>query len=226
MKPSRRSEVAPFFVMEVMKAAATRQAAVGDVLHLEVGQPMTPAPAGAREAAQRAVEQDRLGYTAATGIDELRERIAVHYRRTYGVAVPADRIAVTIGASGGMLLALLAAFDEGQRIGITEPGYAAYRNMIAALGLDLVGIRVGPETRYVPTPEAIAAAGPLDGLVVASPSNPTGTVLTEAELAAVVAHCDHHRIRLLSDEIYHGITYGPPARSAAEHSDRAVVVQS
>ncbi len=226
VKPSRRSDVAPFFVMEVMKAAAARQASVGDVLHLEVGQPMTPAPSGAREAAQRAVERDRLGYTAATGIDELRERIAAHYRHTYGVAVPAERIAVTIGASGGMLLALLAAFDEGQRIGITEPGYAAYRNMIAALGLELVGIRVGPETRYVPTPEAIAAAGPLDGLVVATPSNPTGTVLTDAELAAVVAHCDRHRIRLLSDEIYHGITYGPPAHSAAEHSDRPVVVQS
>ncbi len=226
MKPSSRSAVAPFYVMEVMKAAAERHAATGDVLHLEVGQPMTPAPAGVRAAAAAALGDDRLGYTHAAGTDALRHRIARFYGDRYGVAVDPGRVAVTVGASGGFLLALLAAFDAGARIGITEPGYAAYRNMITALDLELVGIRVGPETRYVPTPDAVAAAGPLDGFVVASPSNPTGTTLTPGELRAVAEHCHRNGIRLISDEIYHGITYGEPAATAWGMSPSGVVVQS
>lgn len=226
MEPSRRSAIPPFYVMEVMRAAAERQAVSGDVLHLEVGQPMTPAPAGALDAAARSIEADRLGYTQAAGTDELRERIALHYREHYGVDVGAHRVLVTVGASGAFLLLLLAAFDAGDRIGVTEPGYPAYRNMISALGLEPVGIRVGPDTRYVPTPEAVAAAGDLAGLVVASPSNPTGTALTAGELETLAGWCDANRVRLLSDEIYHGITYGDRAVSVLEVTDRAVVVQS
>lgn len=225
MKPSRRSEIAPFYVMEVMKAAAERRASGEDVIHLEVGQPSTPAPAPVLAAAHRGLDADRLAYTHAAGDDRLRARIAAHYGEVYGVEVSPERVFVTVGASGGFVLTLLAAFDVGDRVGITEPGYAAYRNIIEALGLDPVGIRVGPETRYVPTVESLAAAGPLDGLVLASPSNPTGTTLTPAELAAIAGFCERSGIRLVSDEIYHGITYGGPAPTAAGRAG-AVIVQS
>ncbi len=226
MKAARRGDIAPFYVMEVMKAAASREAAGGDVLHLEVGQPMTPAPSGVRRAAAAALAGDRLGYTSALGVDRLRERIARHYDEAYGLHVPPDRVAVTVGASGGFVLAMLAAFDVGDRIGITEPGYAAYRNIIEALGLEPVGIRVGPDTRYVLTPDLIDAAAPLDGLVVASPSNPTGATHTPGELLRVAGFCDRAGIRLVSDEIYHGITYTRPAPTAAALSPSAIVVQS
>ncbi len=226
MRPSQRSHVAPFYVMEVMKAAAAREAEGDDVLHLEVGQPMTSAPAGARAAARAALDGHRLGYTHAVGIDDLRMRIARFYAERYGVVIPAERIAVTIGASGGMILALLAACDAGARVGITEPGYAAYRNMITALDLDVVGVPIGPGTRWVATPEVVEHVGPLDAFIVASPSNPTGTTMTRSELAAIATFCRHRGIRLISDEIYHGITYEEPAHSMLELSDEAVVVQS
>jgi aspartate/methionine/tyrosine aminotransferase len=216
MKLAARSDIPPFYVMEVMKAAAERQRAGGKVLHMEVGQPSTAAPARVLAAAEQALRSDRLGYTNAAGIDPLRERIARHYLETAGIGIDAGRIVITAGASGGFVLTLLAAFDVGDRVGITEPGYAAYRNIIRALGLELVGIPVGPASRFVPTPADIDAAGPLDGMVLASPSNPTGTILTRAERG----------IRVISDEIYHRITYTGPAPSALEISDGAVVVQS
>ena len=226
MKRSLRSEIQPFHVMEVFKAAAERHRVMGDVLHLEVGQPSTPAPRAAREAALAAIEGDRLGYTDALGIFSLRTAIADRYRALHDLTIDPGRVAVTVGASGGFLLALLACFDVGDRVGMTEPGYAAYRNMLGALGLEPVGIRVGPEGRYVPSVDDIEAVGSLDGLVVASPSNPTGTAWTEAELTAVAAHCDAKGIRLISDEIYHGIGYEGPFPTAAALSSDAIVVQS
>ncbi|HHC07680.1 MAG TPA: aminotransferase class I/II-fold pyridoxal phosphate-dependent enzyme [Actinobacteria bacterium] len=212
--------------MEMMKAADRRAAAGGDVLHLEVGQPTTPAPSGVLAAARAALGDDRLGYTAALGIPELRERIARWYRERYGVVVPASRVAVTVGASGGFVLTALAAFDPGARVGVTAPGYSAYRNILGALDLEVVPIRVDASTRFVPTPERLDAAGPLDGLVVASPSNPTGTMLTPREFEAVVAWCRRRDVRLVSDEIYHGISYGSAETTAAALWDDAVVVQS
>ena len=212
--------------MEVMKAAAEREISHGDCIHMEVGQPSTPAPAAAIAAAAEALTGDRLGYTAALGIPALRERIAVHMRTTYGVSVQADDVAVTAGASAGCLLAFLAVFDPGARVGITQPGYAAYRNMMEALGAELVGIPIGPETRWVVTPEALDRVDPLDALVVASPSNPTGTAMTAAELGAVARWCDETGTQLISDEIYHGITYGVAASTAWEFGQSAVVVQS
>ena len=226
MSTSRRSRIEPFYVMEVMKAAAEREISHGDCIHMEVGQPSTPAPAAAVAAAAEALTGDRLGYTAALGIPALRERIAVHMRTTYGVSVQADDVAVTAGASAGCLLAFLAVFDPGARVGITEPGYAAYRNMMEALGAELVGIPIGPETRWVVTPEALDRVDPLDALVVASPSNPTGTAMTAAELGAVARWCDETGTQLISDEIYHGITYGVAASTAWEFGQSAVVVQS
>lgn len=226
MKASRRSDVAPFYVMEVMKAAADRERSSGDVLHLEVGQPSTPAPSAVREAAVFALGSDRLGYTEATGLPRLRRRIARHYGDAYGLEVAVDRITVTVGASGGFVLAVLAAFDAGDRVAVTEPGYAAYRNILDALDVEVVPIPVGPSTRFNPTPPLLDAVGPLDGLVIAGPANPTGTVLAEDEIRSLASYCDERGIRLLSDEIYHGITYGSDAVTAAAYSASAVVVQS
>jgi len=226
MKSSRRSGVAPFYVMEVMKAAERRQRMTGDVLHLEVGQPSTAAPEQVRRAAQSAMTSNRLGYTEATGIPELRDRISVHYLDAYGLPVPIERIAITVGASGGFVLATLAAFDAGDRVAITQPGYAAYRNILQALDVTVVPIPVGPETRFNPTPRLLDVAGPLDGLVVASPANPTGTILRPEEMATLADYSASRGIRMISDEIYHGITYGADAPTAAAHSDSAIVVQS
>ncbi len=226
MKIATRSEIAPFYVMEVMKAAAERAEATGEVLHLEVGQPSTPAPRGVIEAARRILDEDRLGYTDATGIPALRRRIARHYRERHDLEVDPERVVVTVGASGGCVLAFLAAFDEGDRVAVTEPGYPCYRNMLEALGIEVVGLPVGPETRFVPTTDQLDAAGPLHGLVLASPSNPTGTTLTPSELKALADHCTSAGIRLVADEIYHGITYRDPAPTALAFSESAVVVQS
>ena len=226
MRLSRRSQIAPFYVMEVFKKAHARDRVSGDVLHLEVGQPSTPAPTAVRDEATRLLGTDRLGYTDALGIEPLRRRIAAHYRERHGLEVEFERVAATVGASGGMVLSLLAAFDPGSRVGITEPGYAAYRNIVTALDLELVGVRVGPATRFVPTPALLDDAGPIDGLIVASPSNPTGTQLTDAELAAVVGWCDRNDVTLLMDEIYHGISYVGSAPTVLSHTDQAIVVQS
>ncbi len=226
MKESLRSQVPPFYVMEVMKAAARQEAEGGDVLHLEVGQPMTPAPSRVLEAARQGLIEDRLGYTAATGMGALRERIGRFYQDRYGLDVSPDRVVLTIGASAGFVLACLALFDPGDRVAMTVPGYSAYRNVLSALGLELVEVRVDAGTRFVPSTERLERAGPLDGLVVASPSNPTGVTLTPEELNSVVEFCETSGTVLISDEIYHGIHYGRPAASALEFSDAPVVVQS
>jgi aspartate/methionine/tyrosine aminotransferase len=227
MKVARRSGIAPFYVMEVMKAAAHREAAGGDVLHLEVGQPSTPAPGAVIEAAERALRSSRLGYTDAHGVPDLRDRISRHYEEGYGELVDIERIAVTVGASGGFVLAVLAAFDEGDRVAMTSPGYSAYRNILTALGIEVVEVPVGPDTRFNPTPELLEELLPLDGLVTASPSNPTGTILTMPEQANLTAFSKANEVRMIADEIYHGITYGEdPAPTAISHNDHAVVVQS
>lgn len=226
MKESRRAGIPPFYVMEVFKKAHARARLSGDVLHLEVGQPSTPAPAKVRDAASRLLISDRLGYTDALGVASLRERIARYYRNRHGIDVEPGRVAVTVGASGGMVLALLGAFDAGARIGITAPGYAAYRNIVSALDLELVDVRVGPSTRYVPTPDLLDEASGLDGLIVASPSNPTGTQLTDSELFDLAEWCRTRQVTLLMDEIYHGISYMGPAPTILTHHSDAIVLQS
>ncbi len=226
MKESLRSQVPPFYVMEVMKAAAHREATGGEVLHLEVGQPMTPAPGRVREAAQRGLVEDRLAYTAATGLGSLRRRVCRFYGERYGLEVSTDRVVMTIGASAGFVLACLALFDPGDRVGMTVPGYSAYRNVLAALGLELVEIRVDAQTRFVPSVDRLQMAAPLDGLVLASPSNPTRVTLTAAEMRQIAGYCSTSGTVLIADEICHGIHYGERAVSALEFSDSAVVVQS
>jgi aspartate/methionine/tyrosine aminotransferase len=226
MRSARRADIPPFYVMEVMKAAGERERTVGDVLHLEVGQPSTPAPAAVRTAAAAALDSDRLGYTDATGILELRERIAAHYRARYGVDVSPDRIVVTMGASGGFVLAYLAAFDVGDRVAVTEPGYPCYRNTLEAFGVEVVPIPVGPETRFVPTGELLSSAGKLHGLMIASPANPTGTALNREELSEVAGWCRANEVLLIADEIYHGIEYGEPVPTALSVEPNAIVLQS
>ena len=227
MKVARRGAIPPFFVMEVMKAANEREAAGGDVLHLEVGQPSTPAPRLVLEAAKSALTADRLGYTEALGVPQLRERIARHYRDYYGVPVAPERIVVTTGSSGGFLLSFLAAFDVGDRVAIGEPYYPGYRNILTALGIEPVTVPAGAETRFQPTPALLAAGGErLDGLLVASPANPTGTMIDGAALKALVDHCAANEIRLIVDEIYHGITYAGPAETVLALTDQAVVINS
>jgi aspartate/methionine/tyrosine aminotransferase len=225
--PSRRSRIAPFIVMEVLAAANARAAGGADVLHLEVGEPAGGAPAAAIAAATSALAQGGCGYTEAFGLPALRARIAEHYRTSYGLAVEPERVAVTVGASGAFILAFLAAFDPGARVVVAEPGYPAYRNILAALGVEVVPLPTTMATRFQPTPELLErVAGPIDGLVLASPSNPTGTMLPSAELARLARWCRRRGIRIVADEIYHGITYGEPAESILASCRDAIVVNS
>lgn len=227
MKIARRSAIEPFHVMEVMKAANERAAAGGDVLHMEVGQPSTAAPRKVIAAAVRALQSQPLGYTESLGIPELREAIARHYRDRQNVRVPAERIVVTTGSSGAFLLAFLAAFDAGDRVAIAEPGYPAYRNILAALDVEPLALPVGPENRFQPSPGQVRAIeGPLHGLLVASPANPTGTMLTHAALTELIRVCAEREAWLIVDEIYHGITYERPAETVLALTDRAVVINS
>ncbi len=227
---SRRSGINPFYVMEVMRAAEEREAAGGEVLHLEVGQPSTSAPAGVIRAARAALESDVLGYTTAAGLEPLRVRISDHYRSWYGAEVDPSRVVVTLGASGAFVLAFLAAFDAGDRVVVPTPGYPCYRNALQALNAEVVTLPTFAETRFQPSPELLddlcRRTGSVDGLVLASPSNPSGTMLDGPALAAVADWCADHGVRLVADEIYHGITFGAPAPTALNLNSDALVVNS
>ena len=225
--PAKRSAISPFHVMEVMRAAEERERSGGHVLHLEVGQPSTGAPEGVVAAAHAALDSGGpLGYTAALGIAELRAAVAAHYERWYGASLDPARVVITTGASASCVLAFLACFDAGDRVGVVAPGYPCYRNMLAAFGVEVVDVEVDAASRFQPTPELLDAAGPLAGVVVASPSNPTGTMLTAAEMGDLAAWCMANDARLVSDEIYHGITYGAEVPTAVAHDSEVVVVQS
>jgi aspartate/methionine/tyrosine aminotransferase len=231
LKIARRAGISPFIVMDVMRAANARDRAAASAaercVHLEVGQPGTPAPRGVREAAKAALDSDRLGYTDALGVPVLRERISRHYRETYGVTVPPERIVVTTGSSGAFLLAFLAAFEHGDRVALADPGYPAYRNILTALGVAPVGIVADLHSRFQPTPDLLdRVAGKIDGLIVASPANPTGSMMAPDELKAVMRWCAGKGVRFVSDEIYHGITYGREAATALAYGDDAIVINS
>ena len=225
--PSVRSEEAPFYVMQIFAAAAARRAAGADVYNLAVGQPSTPAPRAVRDAARAAIDSDKLGYTEALGIEPLREAIARHYLDWYGIEVPVRNVVVTTGSSGGFLAAFLAAFEAGSRVALPSPGYPAYRNILSSLGCAVTEFDCGPDDGFVPTVAMLDALDPVpDGLVLASPANPTGAVVDADRLAEIVDWCGAHRVRLISDEIYHGITFTGPAHTAWELSRSAVVVNS
>jgi aspartate/methionine/tyrosine aminotransferase len=232
MKVARRTAaITPFYAMEVLKAANERAAQGGDVLHMEVGEPAGGAPATVVAAAQAAIGNGKgLGYTEALGVADLRQSIAGHYKTTGNLDVNPGQIVVTTGSSGGFLLAFLAAFDAGDRVALASPGYPAYRNIMAALGIEAVDLPASFEDRFQPTPElldkAIAAGGKLDGLLIASPANPTGTMLDHDALSTLVDYCRARQIRIISDEVYHGITYGAPAESIVALDPQAVAVNS
>ncbi|NWG25406.1 MAG: aminotransferase class I/II-fold pyridoxal phosphate-dependent enzyme [Pseudorhodoplanes sp.] len=228
LAPSARSNVPPFIVMDVMAAAARIEAAGGHVIHMEVGQPFAAAPATALDAARRALA-GRIAYTEALGIPSLRARIARHYREQYGFDLDPGRVIVTTGSSGGFLLAFLALFEAGARVGIANPGYPPYRHILAALGCEPVLIETGAHTRWAVTPEALRAVHAttrLDGLLVASPANPTGTMMDAGALGALIATAQELGIRFVSDEIYHGLDYTFPAVTALQLSDSATVINS
>jgi len=229
LAPSGRSGVPPFIVMDVMDAAERIEAAGGHVIHMEVGQPAAPAPNSAIEAAAAALRGGRIDYTSALGIASLRQRIARHYRETYRCAVDADRIVVTTGSSGAFILAFLAMFEPGDRVAVTIPGYPPYRHILTALGCEPVLIETSSETRHALTGEALLAAHrktPLKGVLVGSPANPTGTMMSREALTGLIAAAEGAGIRFISDEIYHGLDYAFPAVTAAELSPQALVINS
>ncbi|MGD9668570.1 MAG: pyridoxal phosphate-dependent aminotransferase [Hyphomicrobiaceae bacterium] len=216
--------------MDVMNRAAAREAAGHRVIHMEVGQPASAAPVLAREAAKRAIDAGALGYTLALGTRPLRERIARHYRDTYGVEIAAERVVVTTGSSAAFVLAFLVLFDAGGRVALPEPGYPCYRHILSALGQVPVALETNAQTRWMPTAQSIAAladsAGGLDGVLIASPANPTGTMLEPERLADICRVCEQRGIWFISDEIYHGLTYTVAAETALAHSSEAIVINS
>jgi aspartate/methionine/tyrosine aminotransferase len=229
IRPSARSDVPPFMVMDVMAAAARIEAAGGRVIHMEVGQPAAAAPTSAIAAARAALASGRLGYTETLGMASLRARIARHYDETYGVAIDPGRVVVTTGSSAAFILTFLALFEPGDRVAVALPGYPPYRHILSALGCEAVAIETTQATRWAITPEILLAEhrkARLTGVLVASPANPTGTMMTAEALRDLIVAAHGEGIRFISDEIYHGLDYAFPAGTAARISDECVIINS
>ncbi|MBO6826799.1 MAG: aminotransferase class I/II-fold pyridoxal phosphate-dependent enzyme [Sneathiella sp.] len=227
MKIANRGEVSPFYAMEVMKAANKLEADGKRIFHMEVGQPATSAPKAVLEAAAKALKDQPIGYTEALGIPPLRRAIADHYGKMYNVDLDPSRVVVTTGSSTGFLLSFLSLFSTGDRVALAEPGYPAYRNILGALDIEAVGLPCGPETNFQPSPALMdQLPGQIDGLLVASPANPTGTMLTPAELEKLIGYCAEKEISFISDEIYHGLTYEQDAVTALQYTDDVVIINS
>lgn len=224
MNRSRRGQVDPFIVMDMVEEARRLEAAGQRIIHLEIGQPSTPAPQAARAALAETLHHP-LGYSVSLGLPELRAGVAALYDRWYGVSLDPARVIVTSGSSGAFLLAFTALFDAGDRVGLGEPGYPSYRQILKALSLEAVGIPTSTSNRLQPTPADLQAHD-LQGLIVASPGNPSGTMLDHTALAALMGHCADRQISFVSDEIYHGLHYGARAVSALEISDQTYVINS
>ena len=227
IKSSGRGRVPPFIVMDVMKAASELEHSGKKIIHLEVGQPSTGLAQAAVEPVKRLIGTASLGYTVAQGIPDLRARLSTYYRDQYAADVPEDRIFITTGSSAGFQLAFLAAFDIGDRIALASPGYPAYRHILTSLGLKPVLLPVGPDTRFQPSAEMLSELDePVDGLIIASPSNPTGTIIPTDEFKNLVTFCRESGTRLVSDEIYHGISYGPTLKTVAGLDGPEIAVNS
>ena len=229
ISPSARSDVPPFMVMDVMAAAARMEAAGERVIHMEVGQPAAAAPASAIGAARTALASGQLRYTETLGIATLRARIARHYGESYGVAIDPARVVVTTGSSAGFVLAFLALFESGDRVAVALPGYPPYRHILSALGCEAVAIETTQATRWAITPEMLMAAhrkAPLKGVLVASPANPTGTMMQAEALRDLISAAEGEGMRFISDEIYHGLDYAFPAETAARLSENCVIINS
>ncbi len=224
MQISSRGDVAPFIVMDVMEAARLEEAKGRHIIHMEVGQPATGAPKGAVEALKMAMYAGPLGYTVSLGLPELRARIAAMYLARYGVKISPERVVVTAGSSAGFLLSFISLFDAGAKVAIGDPAYPSYRNILKSQDLEAVRLETNAASNFQPTPAQLDES--LSGLLVASPSNPTGTMLGKGELAALASACAEKNIALISDEIYHGIEYTTRAVSALEVSDEVYVINS
>ena len=226
---AKRGDIDPFIAMDVMRLANERAARGEDIIHMEVGQPARPAPRKVIEAARDALDSERLGYTDALGLPLLRARIAAHYRERYGVEVASERVVVTTGSSAGFVLAFLAILDAGARVALPAPGYPAYRQILHVLGAEPVMLEARAETRWMPGPEELRRASEgagLDAFLIASPANPTGTMLVGDALARLIETAAEIKCWFVSDEIYHGLEYGAPAQSALQHSSSAIIVNS
>ena len=223
MRQSRRGQVDPFIVMDVMEQARLAEAAGRRIIHMEVGQPSTPAPAAARRALAAALDQP-LGYTVALGLPALREGIAALYGRWYGIDLDPARVVITPGSSGAFMLAFSALFDAGDRVAVGEPGYPSYRQILRAMSVEPVGMQARPENRYQPVPEDIPAG--VQGVMIASPGNPSGTMLDRDALGALAGRAAELGAALISDEIYHGLSYGARCVSALEVTDDVVIINS
>lgn len=230
LSPARRIErVAPFLAMDVLAAAAAKERRGDHVVHMEVGQPSAPAPRTAVEAARNALDAGRIGYTEALGLAPLRERIARHYRDLYGIELAPERVVVTTGSSAGFVLAFLSAFNPGERVAITTPGYPAYRNILEALDLEPVPVPLTKAEGWIMTAEAVRrlhAERPLHGILAMSPANPSGTMIGRKALAELGESCRDLGLWFISDEIYHGLTYADPASTALACDDDAIVINS
>ncbi|PVA08269.1 pyridoxal phosphate-dependent aminotransferase [Thalassorhabdomicrobium marinisediminis] len=225
MRNSRRGDVDPFIVMDVMEAARAAEASGRHIIHMEVGQPGTGAPQAALDRLAKDMAAGPLGYTVGLGLPELRARIAQHYRDWYGVELPAERVVITAGASGAFLLAFSALFDTGERVGLGAPCYPSYRQILKALDLVPVDMPTTLAARMQPVAEDVARHG-LDGLIVASPANPTGTMLGHDELRALAQACTDAGAAFISDEIYHGLGYSDRTATALEVTDEVYVINS
>ncbi len=227
-QPAASRAIDPFIVMDVMREANRRQTAGEDIIHMEVGQPATPAPRTARDRVVRAMAEHNLGYTLSLGLPELRERIAGYLKSRYSIDVGSERIVVTAGSSAGFVLAFLAILNHGDSFGLPSPGYPCYRQILKALGFQPRLIETSDEGRWMPTSadvDALAANG-ASGLLLASPNNPTGTMAKGARLKELAEACTRKGLWLISDEIYHGLEYDAAAETALAYSDSAIVVNS
>ncbi|MFV0296507.1 MAG: pyridoxal phosphate-dependent aminotransferase [Hyphomicrobiaceae bacterium] len=224
-----RANIDPFIVMDVMQKAQDLEASGKQVIHMEVGQPATGAPRAALERVKAALDSDPLGYTMALGIDPLRERNAHHYKDLYGVDISADRVVVTTGSSGAFLLSFLGLFNAGDKVALPAPGYPCYRNILSAVDVETVPMVTGPDTRWMPTLQQVETAATQDkvaGVLIASPSNPTGTMFEPARLKEIALACRRLGIWFISDEIYDGLAWGQEQASALQYSDEAIVINS
>ncbi len=228
LKLSKRSDIPVFRALDILGVVNERTARGEDIIHLEAGQPSDGAPKEALDYACRVINADpRLGYTEALGMPLLRDRIAVWYRDTYGIDMDISRLAVTMGGSGGFLLAFLSLFEIGDKVAVPTPGYPPYRSYLKSLGIKTVEIETSAKTNYQPTVAHLEALEEkIDGLVINSPANPTGTLIPPAELKKIAAWCKEHKVRLISDELYHGVTYGEKAETVLRYTDEAVILNS
>ena len=226
-KNSKRSEIQPFIVMDVMRAANERAASGNDVIHLEVGQPSSSAPAKVLEIAKSALNSDKLGYTDALGTMVLRERISRHYSDGYGLDLDLEQIVITTGSSGGLALSFLSSFDVGDYVGLATPGYPAYKNMLKAFGINVLEIPVDHTSHFQLTIEILKKQPKkLAGLIISSPSNPTGSMIPTSSLHELLIWCETEGVRVISDEVYHGIVYEKPADTVLGHSKNAIIINS